>query len=155
MQQLNTTYGPVTQQSIKEGSISREEIEAKLKAGPLRMDAGKTRYDLLPPDALEEIAKVFTVGAKKYSDNNWQRGMNYSRFFSAAMRHLWKWWAGQDKDEETGYSHMAHAAFNVMALLAHELRGMTLFDDRPNMIHMMKPKKLAAYEPDEDDGEIN
>lgn len=89
----------------------------------------KQRFDLIPPDALFEIAEVYTLGAKKYGDRNWQKGMRWGRTFSAIMRHLWAWLGGEDWDRETGLSHLAHAAWGCLTLLAYSRRGLGV-DDR-------------------------
>ena len=39
-------------------------------------DGGKLRYDLIPPRALEALAYVYTIGAAKYSDRNWEKGIS-------------------------------------------------------------------------------
>ncbi|NIN67629.1 MAG: hypothetical protein GTO63_23590, partial [Anaerolineae bacterium] len=39
----------------------------------LRFDEGKERVDLLPPDALMYLGKVYAMGAVKYGDRNWER----------------------------------------------------------------------------------
>lgn len=39
----------------------------QLKTTGVKYDEGKLRYDLIPPEALREITKVLTFGAKKYS----------------------------------------------------------------------------------------
>ena len=85
-------------------------------------DQGKLRYDLLPPDALEALVEIFTDGAAKYGEYNWSQGMAWSRPFAAAQRHLWAWWAHQDMDQESGRSHLAHAAVNLLFLLAYSKR---------------------------------
>src|SRR5688572_28092504 len=36
----------------------------------------KPRYDLIPLWALERIAKRFQIGAEKYGENNWQKGVD-------------------------------------------------------------------------------
>jgi hypothetical protein len=77
-------------------------------------DQGKAPWHLLPPDALNEIALVLAFGAKKYGDRNWERGMAWSRPFSALMRHMWAWWRGEDFDHETGMSHLAHAGCCIL-----------------------------------------
>lgn len=97
----------------------------------VKFDDNKTRYDLLPPEALEGAAQVFAVGAKKYGPRNWEKGMNWGRVFAACMRHLWAWWRGESVDPETGISHLHHAACNIMMLQAYEARKMDRFDDRP------------------------
>lgn len=94
-------------------------------------DATKARYDLIPPEALEAYAAVLTFGAKKYADRNWETGMRWGRCFGAAMRHLWAWWRGEDRDPETGLSHLAHAMFCIGALLTYEITHRE-HDDRPN-----------------------
>lgn len=86
-------------------------------------DNGKPRYDLIAPELLEDVSKVLTFGAKKYEPRNWEKGMSWGRVFSGAMRHLWAWWGGEDRDKETGLSHLAHAACCIMFLLAYEKRG--------------------------------
>lgn len=96
-------------------------------------DTGKNPWHLLPSDALDEITKVLKHGAEKYTPRNWERGMAYSRPFSALQRHIWAWWRGEDKDPETGLSHVAHAACCCLFLLAYELRAMKHHDDRERL----------------------
>lgn len=94
-----------------------------------KADAGKARYDLIPAGPLEEIAHVFGHGAEKYGADNWRLGAAWSRYFAAAMRHLWAYWRGEDLDAETGRHHLAHAACCVLILLACA-RGKIGTDDR-------------------------
>ena len=93
-------------------------------------DSGKTPWHLMPPDALNQIAQVLEFGANKYGDRNWERGMNWSRPFSALMRHMWAWWRGEDRDPETGLSHLAHAGCCILFLLTYQGHA-TGKDDRP------------------------
>jgi hypothetical protein len=95
----------------------------------VKFDQGKLRYDLLPPEMLEEVALVLTYGAVKYGDRNWERGMAWSRPFGALMRHMWAWWGGEDNDPETGYSHLSHALCCVVFLSVYRRRGIGA-DDR-------------------------
>lgn len=94
-------------------------------------DQGKLGYHLVPSDALEEIIKVLDFGALKYEERNWEKGMSWSRPFSALMRHMWAWWRGGEKDKETNLSHLAHAGCCILFLLSYELRNIGL-DVRPN-----------------------
>jgi Domain of unknown function (DUF5664) len=95
----------------------------------VKYDKDKLRYDLIPPEALDELAKVLTFGAAKYADRNWEKGMNWGRVFGAAMRHMWAWWRGEAKDPETNYSHLSHAITCIAFLLTYEKRKVGT-DDR-------------------------
>ena len=105
--------------------------EAKMESPGYKEDKGKLRYDLLPPHALDELAKVYTYGANKYTDNNWRKGMKWGRVFGALMRHLWKFWAGEEKDKESGILHLSHALWGVVTLLEYCNDSLySDFDDR-------------------------
>ena len=95
----------------------------------VKFDAGKVRTDLISPVAINELAKVLTFGAKKYADNNWRKGLQWSRVLGAALRHILAYMGGQDKDPETGLSHLAHAFCCLMFLLEYEITHKEL-DDR-------------------------
>lgn len=88
-----------------------------------KYDTGKVRLDLIPPELITAVGTILTFGANKYADRNWEKGMSWGRVFGALMRHLWAWWAGKDKDEETGESHLWHAACCIAFLIAYEERG--------------------------------
>lgn len=98
--------------------------------GAHKNDDGKPRLDLLPPELMLAVGQVLAFGAKKYGDRNWELGMRWGRAYAAMQRHLLAWWAGEDTDDETGFSHLAHAACCVAFLLAYEQRGIGE-DDRP------------------------
>lgn len=106
-------------------------VEAKEEPGK-KWDAEKVDYSLLPSEAIEEVLKIYMGGAKKYGRGNYLKGISYSRVFSAAMRHLWAWWRGEETDQESGISHLAHACWNVLALLEYTLQRQRYseFDDR-------------------------
>lgn len=82
-----------------------------------KFDADKIRMDLFPAAAIEEISKVLTFGAKKYAAHNWAKGIAYSRLLGAAFRHLFAYSRGEDKDPESGLSHLAHAGCCVVFLI--------------------------------------
>lgn len=99
------------------------------KPAALKFDGEKPRVDLLPAYSLEEIAKVLTFGAEKYDSWNWTNGFKWSRLLGAALRHLFAFMRGQDKDPESGLSHLAHLGCCVVFLLWHEKYKKNL-DDR-------------------------
>lgn len=101
-----------------------------LSKGGVKMDAGKADYSLIPPEGPRGVATVLAYGARKYAPRNWEQGMAWSRPYSAIHRHLSAWWEGEDRDPDTGYSHLWHVATNVFFLIAYEARNKGK-DDRP------------------------
>lgn len=87
------------------------------------------RFDLLPWDALDQVAAHYGVGAAKYADHNWRRGYAWSLSIAALSRHLSAFVQGEDFDRETGSPHMAAVAFHALALLTF-MREHPQLDDR-------------------------
>lgn len=96
-----------------------------------KFDAAKPPIHLLPWDALDEVVKVLALGEKKYGARNWEKGMDWHRLFRAGVGHLKDWFLRKGPDEESGISHLAHAACCCLFLLAYEIRKVGK-DDRPN-----------------------
>jgi hypothetical protein len=82
-----------------------------------KFDNDKLRTDLLPIRALEEITEVFTFGAKKYGDRNWEKGLKWTRLVGAMLRHLFAYIRGEDRDKESGLLHLAHLGCTVLMAL--------------------------------------
>lgn len=99
------------------------------KAG-VKFDKGKTRTDLVPVEGITAVAVILGYGAQKYADRNWEQGMDWSRPYGAALRHLFAWYSGEAVDKDTGYSHLWHAATNLFFLICYELWHVGK-DDRP------------------------
>ncbi len=95
----------------------------------VKHDHDKPDMSLLSSIALFEVAKVMTFGKKKYSAHNWRGGFIWSRPLSAALRHIFAYLKGEDKDPETGLSHLAHAMCCLMFILEFEVTHPEL-DDR-------------------------
>lgn len=110
---------------------SYQSISGSPKEG-VKHDQEKIRLELLPTEALEEVAKVLTFGAKKYGDWNWAQGMSWSRLMGAAMRHLFAFARRESNDPETNLSHMAHLACCAIFLLTYQLKELGT-DDRPKL----------------------
>lgn len=91
--------------------------------GGIKLDAGKPRLDLLPTDALEAVAEVFGYGANKYGSHNWAKGGRWGRWSAAALRHVFAWMRGEEKDKESGLPHLSHAICSLLMLLAMTLRA--------------------------------
>lgn len=91
-----------------------------------KLDAGKLMGWLFLSgfaNALEDVAKVTTVGATKYTKNGWvlvQDGKN--RYMDAFMRHAFAYGQGEIMDDGpngTGCTHISQMIWNLLA--AHEL----------------------------------
>lgn len=95
-------------------------------------DGGKLRFDLIPVLPLEELVFTITLGANKYGDRDWERGMPYGRMFAAMLRHAWAWWKGESRDFEDRNHHLAAVAFCALALMELE-RTHPEMDDRPKL----------------------
>lgn len=100
-----------------------------------KLDSGKSRTGLLISGfslALSSTAEVATYGAKKYTPNGWVTVPDgITRYSDALYRHLLLS-VTQKLDQESGLDHLAHAAWNILAILELTLRkefaedGMTL-----------------------------
>lgn len=77
--------------------------------------AGKGRFDLIPYQAIMRLARHFEAGARKYSDRNWEKGMDISRYVDAALRHMFKYLAGWNDED-----HLAAVVWNCMCIMHHE-----------------------------------
>lgn len=69
--------------------------------------------------ALMAVGACIEYGTHKYPNpKNWQLVDNgIKRYRDAMIRHLLKYNAGIDKDEETGLPHLAHMCWNALAIL--------------------------------------
>ena len=97
-----------------------------------KADAGKVMAGVLLDfsRALEAVAAVGTFGANKYTRGGWQSvPEGEQRYMDAMMRHLLRM-RYETLDAESELSHLAHLAWNALAVL--ELRA-------------RKPKKLITW----------
>lgn len=112
------------------------------ETGGKKFDQLKAMMDLLPSEALEDVAQVMTFGANKYGRGNWSEGIVMSRLLSACQRHLTTFnsASGDDLDEESGLLHLSHAATNLLfAIWMYKHRPD--LDDRWVLKHR-KPKNV-------------
>jgi predicted HAD superfamily Cof-like phosphohydrolase len=109
------------QVKLQGGSASwkfEEGAPAPRKGEGVKHDQGKPRMELLPLDALTEVARVLTFGAVKYGPDNWRRLADLQpRYAGALLRHLAAWQRGEADDPETGLPHLAHAACCALFML--------------------------------------
>lgn len=114
--------------SVLFDNVSDDNIRTIITVG-IKHDQEKPDMSLLSSIALEQIAEVLTFGKKKYAAHNWRKGISYSRLLGALLRHTFSYLKGEDKDPESGLSHLAHAGCCVMFLLELSVTRKDL-DDR-------------------------
>ena len=84
--------------------------------GFMKADDGKNMLSLIEPQFIQSLGEVLTFGAKKYAKNNWQLCEDTSRYKDALLRHIYAYLSGEKVDQESGLSHLSHAAFGLMCL---------------------------------------
>ena len=120
----------MAQEIVRRGGIKLGTIQ-KAAGTALKFDTDKLPLNLLSTEAMNQTAAVLKFGAIKYAEHNWRKGFTWSRPLAAAMRHITAFNDGEDKDPESGLSHLAHAACCIMFLLEFEKTHPEL-DDRYN-----------------------
>ena len=91
----------------------------------------KPQMHLIPPVAAIEEAVVMALGASKYGAYNWtDNHVDATTYISAIERHLKQWTTGEDRDPESGCSHLGHIRACCGILIDAQAAG-TLVDDRP------------------------
>ena len=101
--------------------------------------SGKWRkFAPVPQTVVWELGVAMMEGALKYGRHNYRAaGVRGSVYFDAAMGHLSQWWEGEDKDPDTGLSHLTKAMASLVVLRDAMIQAeygedASLFvDDRP------------------------
>ena len=102
-------------------------------------DDGKLRCDLWDDAALDELAAVLTVGAKRYGDNNWRKVADLqNRYAAAGRRHMSARRQGELLDPDDGLLHSAHEMCCAMFRLADDL------DKHPELRETVKTRLAKA-----------
>ena len=96
---------------------------------------GKGDIVAMPASALLRLSQHYEAGAKKYDRWNYTKGIPVSSFIDSAMRHLFLYLAGCDKED-----HLSAAAFNVLGAMLME-------EEKPEMqdIPWREGKRLYKY----------
>ena len=87
---------------------------------------------------LLEVAKHFEEGAKKYGENNWQKGIPVHSYIDSAIRHLLRYW-NNENDER----HDRAFCWNILCAIwtvenKPELDDFSSKDDEPSIIEIIK-----------------
>lgn len=118
----------------------------------MKFDGGKPLAAIPIKDfgrALEAVSEVGTFGAKKYARSSWKGVENASvRYEDALYRHAYKS-SYEDRDEESGLLHLAHLAWNALAILqlrleeearVNELMSQAVEEDNIKIVHLEQPE---------------
>lgn len=108
-------------------------------------ETGKGRFDLISMPALWRLARWYELGAAKYADRNWEKGIPKSRCISAAFRHLMKAAMGWNDED-----HLAAVAWNVFAIMHFEDIGRIDLMDMPDMSALIMEVATCAEEAEKD-----
>lgn len=111
------------------GTALREVI--KVNPGGGAKGVKPERYELIPWDAMDVVARVYAFGADKYDDHNWRKGIPFGDHWAALIRHARAWWEGEECDPESRESHMGHVVFHALALIK-------AVDEHPDMDNRYK-----------------
>ena len=102
---------------LKTLSEGRKDDSGKILAGILYEDF---------PHALTAVAEVASFGAKKYARGNWKNVLaGRERYNDAMHRHLLAHCCGEKVDTESELLHLAHAAWNALAVLELTIKVQT------------------------------
>lgn len=92
------------------------------------MNEGKPElgYLLEFPTAVEAFARVKMLGAAKYERGNWKKGGKPdNEYIDACFRHLMAFVNGEMFAQDSGCPHLAHAIWNLFALMELNYKGVT------------------------------
>jgi hypothetical protein len=106
------------------------DVDSQERGTGARFNDGKVALDLVPLSALEDCARVFDYGRRKYAAWNWAKGMGWSDPYGCLLRHMAAWFNGENNDPESGLPHLGHAMCNLV-MLATFARTYHEGDDRP------------------------
>lgn len=99
------------------GIIHHQEDRGADKDQSAKADKGKLELSLVNPELVKAVAEVRMYGTEKYGDSENWRKVEPKRYVDALYRHLLAYIEGNEADEESGLSHLAHMACNISFLL--------------------------------------
>jgi len=128
-QEVELEAANVTKEQTSGGIIETDPNGLDLNSPGAKADAGKNRVWLFMAGfsrALEEVSKVTTIGANKYTPNGWVDVPDgQARYMDAFGRHMLKLGTGELMDDGvngTGCYHKAQMIWNLLAAFELELR---------------------------------
>ena len=123
--ELNNELGGVVDELgnalyIDENGDALAKVNGISKDQSAKADKGKLELSLVNPQLVKAVAEVRMYGTEKYGDSENWRKVEPKRYVDALYRHLLAYIEGNEVDEESGLSHLAHMACNISFLLDKE-----------------------------------
>ena len=106
---------------------------AEVKPSNPKDSIGVTKPPLscIPCGPLFEIGAAMLDGSCKYGRHNYRSiGVRSSVYYDAMLRHIMRWWEGEEVDKDSGCQHLAHAA--ACAIILMDCPDVN--DDRPPIV---------------------
>lgn len=97
---------------------------------------GKGRYDLITPIGLVRLAKWYELGALKYADRNWEKGLPISNCMNSLLRHATKYLMGMNDED-----HLAAIVWNAFAIMHFEENMPELQDIPARLVAVTKEEE--------------
>ncbi len=117
--------------TLKDNIANHKEFES-FKSGAQKDVAGKPRFDLIPPEAMLALAEVYSLGAEKYEDRNWEKGIPFNVALGALKRHLNAFELGDMINSNDGcLEHISHVMWWAVALITFIKRGKVELNNLP------------------------
>lgn len=115
-------------------SIKDSGDRTAFETGAVRdMHTGKGRFDLLPWNAIMEVAKHCEEGALKYGEHNVDKGIPQHSLIDSGIRHLCKYILGMEDED-----HLRAAAWNILWALDNKV-------SRPKLLDIPWSYNVGAY----------
>jgi hypothetical protein len=112
-----------------------------------RFDTG-CRLDLLEPDFLEAMGIIMNVGAKKYGEENWKKGLPGEKSgHNHALKHLLEFRQGIPNDYGEMEMHYAQVAINAMFQFYEEKKKRLIQQAMQNIVSPTPTPKLNLVNP--------
>jgi len=108
----------------------------------MKTATGKTPWHLVPWEAMEGVALAMEYGAKTYEPWDWLKGAEWSLYFAAVCRHIFKWFVGEDCDPKSGLHHLYHAIAGLLILITYIINDLGA-DDRPTARYRTEYKHVG------------
>ena len=108
---------------------TKEEIVEAASKYANRFNSGKPQWSIVDFKSLEPMVRVLEFGAKKYSRDNWKKGMPINEICDSLMRHLVSYMGGEELDPESGLHHIGHIQCNAM-FLSYMINNNSIFEDK-------------------------